>query len=164
MKTALAIMFIVVMAYPITMRLAARLVRRKRERLVTLGWALARDERLPDELRSTLVWMVETACSSRIMMLAALAFPWFLVDVLQGRAQPIPTILEPDLRDLMDEFIGCHIASATAANPLFAFLMSLELAILVFFLIPFGRLSVVVRLPLMAMAKVERAGHSLLIA
>ena len=143
--------------YPVVMRVLARVVQRKRLRMADIGSILARQDDLPHEWREMVAWMLETAYSPKTMALFAMTISLYVIDVLRGKDAPLPNIVDKNTRDLIEELTSNHIASAAAANPVFALIASLELSLISFFLYPLGKGSKGAKIEFAALVRAEQA-------
>ena len=130
-----------VSACPVVMRVLAKRVQPARLSMADLGKELLSSSHLKEDQKIIISMMLDDASDWRVMCHASVGLPWIIVKMVLGRDMSKPRlsrISDSETRDKVDDFVDLHIKSTAAANPLFAVVFGVELALLVLMLAPFG--------------------------
>lgn len=130
--TILLVGIAVAVVYPLLMRVILDRVQPLRLKLAELGNQLLESSTLPEAHKRVVVGMLDDAFEWRFMFSALYSFPVFAWTRLRGRrlSDPFAQIRNTDDKDKMLEMTGRFAASVVAANPLVAFVVALEFAVI----------------------------------
>lgn len=137
---ALVITLAALVLYPVVMRILVDRVQPTRLRMADLGKQLLASTHLPDRLKDVVDGMLDEAFDWRFMLFASFLFPYFVIGRMFRLIAPpkIPKINDLETRKQFHEFLNCHTRATAAANPLFAIILGIEVALLVVVLVPLG--------------------------
>lgn len=85
--------------------------------------------------------MLDSAYDWRVMMSASIGLPIYVFGRIFGLIKSetdLPPIQDDKTRKSFEYFVSLHMRAATVANPFFAAVLAVEMAILVLILIPLG--------------------------
>ena len=143
-------------AYPVFMRVFASLTAPSRRQLLTLGDDLLGSGELPAEQRQFVELSIERAFDWNFLAIVSaelpvIAFLW----ITRRRQKQWREISNQSLRIKFDDFVTCFVRVRVAANPLFAAVLALECAVLMFILVPTGLLKQAVEIFMSTALEVE---------
>ncbi len=138
-QIALATIVVALLAYPLFMNFLARRAQPGRLKMADLGCELLASPHVKESDKDAIEGMMADAYRWRTLAEFVVFLPVYLFR-LRRRNVPRIDIRDADTRKKFQEFVGLHMASAVAANPIFALLLVLELFFVVIALICLGSL------------------------
>ncbi|QEX24805.1 hypothetical protein FRZ61_47470 [Hypericibacter adhaerens] len=148
MSTDIAIVLgaiaIAAFAYPLIMRAIARAVQPSRLEMAALGDELLGSPYVSDDDKNTIEAMLGDAFNWRNMVLLALLLPLRAPAFILNRSKAErhwPKISDDATRAKFERFMGLGIRSDSAANPIFALICGVEVALLTVLMVPLGKVS-----------------------
>lgn len=125
--------------YPLTSRLSLKYIQPKRLQLAQIGKQILRHPDAEPKLKELVRSMLDDAYSSRVMIVMTAFVPLAGLVALFKKQTRMPVTQSAEVKGLLDEFVDLHILATSAANPLFAILVAIEMAALTLLLFPFGQ-------------------------
>jgi len=132
------------LAYPIFMRWLANKVHPSRLRMAALGKRLLASPKLSERQKVAIDRMLDDAFDWRFMLLMSVMIParaMFARSRDGGCDGCIFNVGDDGVAALVREFTDCHIRATAAANPLFAAVVAVEMAVIAAVLWPLGKIS-----------------------
>lgn len=126
--------------YPIVMRWLAEKAQPSRLRMLEVGKELLLHPAVPAEHKRMIDSMLDDAYNPSLMILIAVIMPCYAFLKLMRKAKTLPKIEDLSARRLCEEFSSRFIVAIAAANPAFALIAALEIAVVAIILFPFGQL------------------------
>lgn len=149
LETLLFATILVLLLYPILMRVLSEQVHPARIRMAELGKALLGSQALTSEQKEMVRCMLRDAFDWRFMLTAFFIAPFSIMnrkgcDQNNGCGNRCDCCVfgskdEKTLR-MVSEFSHCHLKATVAANPLFALFLMIEMIIMFLILWPFGKI------------------------
>jgi len=158
-ETAVIVGVIALITYPLIMMALARWVHPTRLRMADLSKILIDSPHLQPNHKKMVALMATDAFSAMDMVVCSVAMPLVIAGILRGAKSPFEPVKDEKTLEMLTEFTGCHMRSATAANPLFAIIVGLEFAVVSFVLVPIGYLETLVDIQIRAVSRIEDIMH-----
>jgi hypothetical protein len=131
---------VLLIGYPIFMRVLAQIVQPSRLRMLEIGKELLANSSVPKEHKHVISSMLDDAYSPTFMIYVSIIMPYYAICKLARRIAAPPPIEDIYVRRLHNEFFRRYISAVAVANPAFTVIAATEMAILTVFLFPFGQL------------------------
>lgn len=128
----------------------------RRLKLAKIGKLILEHQDADIRLKELVQSMMEDAYSSYVMLVLVVMVPITGIIVITRHREWKPISQNTELQKLFDDLVDHHIFAASAANPIFAFLVAAEMGILTLLLFPFGRAMTGRAVQLDALRRVER--------
>jgi hypothetical protein len=121
--------------YPLWMRVNLERVRPARVRLVELGGEMLESPKYTKEQKILITDLLEEALDWRFMAKSAMSLPRLIVKILVRGMPSDPELDAMTKDDKFRELVDLHFRSASAANPICAFVVRTELALGMLFIV-----------------------------
>lgn len=138
-QIALATVIVALLVYPLITSGLARAVQPLRLRMADLGCELLASPHISERDKNVIDGMLADAYRWRTLAEFVVFLPVYMVQMRRRRVPKI-VIEDAETRKKFREFMSLHLTSAIAANPVFAFLLVIELFFVIVFLLCLGSL------------------------
>lgn len=146
----------VLIGYPVAMRLIAKAVHNDRMAMVDTANAALSSPYLSDRAKLRIRRLIDVAMDSRLMPGLLIVLPSVIVGRAVGHRDPqAGERMDQAEQEVFDRFMRLFLRSSAAANPIFALLVLIEIAVLGLVLIPLGKMRQLTRMVYTAISQAD---------